>query len=173
MSSLISSISKADIQEVIFRSKSSHLENLYLHGLSDQEVERDLQSLIFPSCNWIFLAHKYGIRALMKKNHSDTKLSSSNYVRSESETFFSTNEDMIVSGIDGVEEGINSLILGIKGQIDMIGNVKIFSLLNSEVKFKSSDLFSMPIEFKTGKWRPSVVINHRAQVYSFINIFTI
>ena len=57
--------------------------------------------------------------------------------------------------VESLEETIWCPVLGIKGQVDLILN-GLDERINKNVH--------LPIELKTGKWRPNGLIGHRAQV---------
>lgn len=114
----------------------------------------------------------------------------------------STPFDYYLHSIDSCEETVWATVLGMKGQIDMVGKVKLVSVAemtttNTAAMASSSILPTnnisyphsnrciassskmmmmrhqqlveevlLPIELKTGKWRPSTIISHRAQVYT-------
>lgn len=61
------------------------------------------------------------------------------------------------SGMDSWEEMVWCPALGIKGQVDMI--------------LKEEGGRALPVELKTGKWRPNGLIGHRAQVHSHCRLF--
>jgi hypothetical protein len=62
--------------------------------------------------------------------------------------------------LDSWEEMIWCPVLGIKGQIDLILKARALNLYFDD---SNKEVF-VPIELKTGKWRPNGLIAHRAQV---------
>jgi hypothetical protein len=66
------------------------------------------------------------------------------------------------SGIDSWEEMVWCPVLGIKGQVDLVlkATEHVASLTG---KGEGREVF-LPVELKTGKWRPNGLIGHRAQV---------
>ena len=61
-----------------------------------------------------------------------------------------------VEHVLGLEENIYCSALGMKGQMDMV--------LCGKYQGNSESTCHFPLELKTGKWRPSSSITHRAQV---------
>ena len=60
----------------------------------------------------------------------------------------------------GIEEYVWCAALGIKGQVDLVIRSKRGAMTCGEE-------VNLPIELKTGKWKPSIVTGHRAQVRGF------
>jgi hypothetical protein len=69
------------------------------------------------------------------------------------------------TGLDSWEEMVWCPALGIKGQVDLILRAKDYS------NEGANDVF-MPVELKTGKWRPNGLIGHRAQAMLYVMMLT-
>lgn len=69
----------------------------------------------------------------------------------------SSERGIVWTGMDSWEEMIWSPALGIKGQVDLV--------------LKAGDE-SLPVELKTGKWRPNGLIGHRAQAMLYVIMLT-
>jgi hypothetical protein len=91
-----------------------------------------------------------------------------------------------LSQVTGQEETIWSAALGMKGQIDMVGRARLFDAAASVYAVSGAvgasqglsslvqaQELALPIELKTGKWRASTVISHRAQVILYVLMMTV
>jgi hypothetical protein len=92
-----------------------------------------------------------------------------------------------LSQVTGKEETIWSAALGMKGQIDMVGRARLFDASAASVYAASAAVgasqglsslvqaqeLALPVELKTGKWRASTVISHRAQVILYVLMMTV
>lgn len=68
----------------------------------------------------------------------------------------SNNKSVKVTSVSSSEELSWSPALGLKGQLDMVFDCS---------KVGDPNCFgSLPLELKTGRWRPSMLLSHRAQV---------
>lgn len=165
----IQTIAAALNKEVLIRlansAKSRLLEDLYLVGATDESVATDLVAVVEPTLTWVYNMLSKGMQELMTENNYRGKetLSHAKY------------EDIYLTGLDSNEETLCSAVLGMKGQIDMVARVKLISIrdpsagLSAEVStvdrnFQRVAESSLPVEIKTGKWRASTAIGHRAQV---------
>ncbi len=141
---------------------AEHVEELFSIHMTDEEVMKDLHSLVSPTFYWIFLAYQKGIYTLSQAfpihPGSSSKIS-------YPQTFDSTLQE-----ICGIEESIHCPALGIKGQVDMIGKGKLMIHQPRHTQQFSSELAQLllPIELKTGKWRSSTSVAHRAQVILYL-----
>jgi hypothetical protein len=94
-----------------------------------------------------------------------------------------------LSQVTGQEETIWSAALGMKGQIDMVGRARLFDAAAAAASVYAvrgavgaaqgvssllqAQELALPIELKTGKWRASTVISHRAQVILYVLMMTV
>lgn len=183
-------ISQQEINSMMQSCKEQYLEELFLHGNTDEDVFMDLAGMIEPVTEWVYKAFYAGVKSLDDAN--DTKRTDSvgngngsagngggtsgypnQMYRSATVSGASltkTVDDYFVNALHSAEEVIHSPVLGIKGQIDMVARAKFKSAKTTPSSGGGAGLVDvwLPIEFKTGKWRPSTVIGHRAQVILYI-----
>eukprot|EP00981_Chlorochromonas_danica_P008994 scaffold2392_cov166-Ochromonas_danica.AAC.10 len=133
--------------------------------INDDVVRKSFQNMLLPVCQWMYIMTSKGWKAKVSGQVMDS------------------SGDSVLEDIFTIEESISSPLLGMKGQLDMIAGMKLIlpsshttsqyqvggNLLSSSDQQANSWEYSMlPIEFKTGKWRPSTVITHRAQVLLYL-----
>lgn len=132
--------------------------------INDDVVRKSFQNMLLPVCQWIYI------------------MTSRNWKAKVSGQIIDSSGDSALEDIFTIEESISSPLLGMKGQLDMIAGMKLIlpsshttskyqeggNLLSSSVQASSWEYNMLPIEFKTGKWRPSTVITHRAQVLLYL-----
>jgi hypothetical protein len=126
----------------------------------------DLVAIVEPTVTWVHSMYTKGVQALMAE---------SKYRGAKERN--GRREDVFLAGVQSNEESLSSAVLGIKGQIDLIARAKLVAVPEGAAQGSSSaamaDLLrqvaesSLPVEIKTGKWRASTAIGHRAQVPSF------
>jgi hypothetical protein len=139
---------------------------LYLTGCTDESIVTDLVAIVEPTVTWVHSMYTKGVQALMAE---------SNYRGAKDRN--GRREDVFLAGVESNEESLSSAVLGIKGQIDLIARAKLVAVPEGAAHGSSSaamaDLLrqvaesSLPVEIKTGKWRASTAIGHRAQVPLF------
>lgn len=151
-------LSQKKIDHFISYSIRNHVEELYSIQMNDSDVKKDLFSLIKPMVTWIFIAYRQGM------NNLTTQLGTESYAHNTVQA-----DDCYVKQLVGIEESIENPILGIKGQVDVIagGKLAIMNRDNIPPSPLSIDLM-LPIEFKSGRWKPSTATAHRAQVILYI-----
>ena len=163
-------LSKDVLSRLANRAKSGLLEDLYLVGATDESIAADLSAIVEPTLTWVYNMLNKGMQALMQEN---------NY-RGRERTKDGKYEDVYLSGVDNNEETLCSAVLGMKGQIDMVARAKLLLLPEASVSTSTSGQneevkrvlamvaeSALPVEIKTGKWRASTAIGHRAQVFLF------
>ena len=175
-------VSQGDLNAMMQRCKEQYLEELYLHGNTDEDVCMDLAGMIEPVTEWVYKAYYAGIHALDDANDAKRTTSvggsSSGMTNNQYQMYRSATvsgppvkavDDYFVNALHSAEEVIHSPVLGIKGQIDMVARAKFKSCARPASSTTNGlvDVW-LPIEFKTGKWRPSTVTGHRAQVILYI-----
>jgi hypothetical protein len=166
-------LSPVEIDFVMNQAIKENLEDLYSIHVQDHEIKQELMNLLKSSVQWILLASKQGILSLSKHfpvHQSFNQSSIQTAQLNEQQQKYDSRLEKVVS----IEESIQSPMLGIKGQIDLIGKGKLFQLngLNTDMTNEDGN-YLLPIEFKTGKWRPGTAIAHRAQVILYILLMNI
>jgi hypothetical protein len=169
---IFSSISSSnDISIFMNNAIAENVEDLYSIGLTDNEIKEDLQKLIFPTIKWIWIASCYGSLTLSKDFNVHA-----NYHDLDTNPLINRSYDNKLESIVSIEESIHSPMLGIKGQVDLIGKGRLFQLPSEKKNQVQENVLSemlLPIELKTGKWRPSSSVAHRAQVILYILLLNI
>jgi hypothetical protein len=158
------------VESLIQLCVQEHLDELFNLTIKDEEIQRDLRSIIPPLIKWIITAVKLGTNQLVKQFSIDGEGGGGNPML---QSLFSTNQDCKFQEVIGIEETIHSPMLGIKGQVDMIMGGKLFiqqQKVPNNVSSSSSVMQDLivPIELKTGMWKASSAIAHRAQVILYI-----
>lgn len=156
-----------DVHFMMRRAITEHVQELYSIHMKDEEVIKDLQALISPTLHWICVAHQQGIYSLAKAFPLPSGYSAS--------TFNQSVYDSTLQQICDIEESIDCPALGIKGQVDMIGRGKAtlyqapqsFYNKNQGMSAEVAQLL-LPIELKTGIWRDTTSMAHRAQVILYL-----
>jgi DNA replication ATP-dependent helicase Dna2 len=152
----------SEMNKLIEETISLHVEELFCIQMTDSDVKSDLLKVIIPTLNWITIATKQGTLQLLKQ-HMIVPGMVPNDVFQHSSSY----------SIESVriEETIHSPLLGIKGQIDLIAGGKLLPVapLANLPAFYSS----IPIEFKTGRWKASTASQHRAQVILYLLLMTL
>jgi len=156
-----------------------HIEELFNLTITDHEIERDLRSIITPLIQWILTAIKFGTQGLLQRFaiHADGT-GGQQSLQPKANPLNGNASSSRFEEVVGIEESIHSPMLGIKGQVDMIMGGKLCPTLmmnsfspvspSSDNKHQLIDSVVLPIELKTGMWRPSTAIAHRAQVILYI-----
>ena len=149
------------LSDIISTAKAGLLEDLYLVGCSDETVAADLAAILEPTLMWVYAMYTQGVQAMMRESKAGPPSSSSSST---------TGDDVYLTGVVSSEESLCSAVLGMKGQIDLVARARLVPLSeppvppgHTAVLQLLSEVF-MPVEIKTGKWRPSTAIGHRAQV---------
>ena len=140
------------IEEIIDQVKSKHLESMLIVNLSDQEVHGILTSIVPKVTRWIFdftadylkACGSHKIRGMVKQVV---------YNKTDLHTGYNIDE------LSGIEENVWCPVLGVKGQVDLVVHAR---------KAHEHSVENMPVEVKTGKWRPATAISHRAQTILYI-----
>lgn len=152
------------VQELIEESVRENMEELYAIKISDEEIKRDLQSLLQPIVKWIVVAVREGFLALAQQQSVDVHATQSSLARVSS---------CWMQGLSGIEETIQSSLLGIKGQVDMIAGGKLLHIPPGTGVDSSIADSLVPLEVKTGRWKVSTAIAHRAQIILYILLLNI
>jgi hypothetical protein len=157
-----------EIQSIIQKAKSSHLLELYSLGLTDVIVNAEINSILDPSFFWIYKAYFSGVNSLINTNLF-TDMSTHLKKQTATKNIDGTTVDYFVDKVEGLELVNWCPILGLKGQLDLLMKAKLtFVKDNSNIDENFVKEILLPIEFKTGKWKASTVIGHRAQVMLYI-----
>ncbi len=157
----------AEIDSLANEAIAEYIEELYAIYISDHDVKRDLYSLISSTFKWVLLATRSSTISLAK-----TLSIHANHHHLDFNPVIDKTLDTKLDKVLAVEDTIHSPILGIKGQVDLISNGKLMQLSNQDKIVVGSDV-AVPIEFKTGKWRASTSVGHRAQVILYIMLMNL
>ena len=145
-------LSRIKIQEIIEEVKSRHLESMLVVNIGDQEIINILNGLVPKVARWI---HDFTSDCL--KTCGDKKISG--MVRQVVYHKANLQTDYDIDELSGIEENLWCPIMGVKGQVDLVVSAR---------SSNDDSTQNMPIEIKTGKWRPSTSISHRAQTILYI-----
>jgi hypothetical protein len=135
------------LNSLIDQALSKHAEELYAVGINDDAVRHELRSVVNPLKHWMNEFCSAGISLLTDKQENILQRS------------------LVLQSVNSLEETIWSPALGIKGQLD--ATITCVDTYKSEGYHHSSfnQLADLPLEIKTGKWRPISSLTHRAQVW--------
>lgn len=150
-------ISESVLMQLIDQSIAVHVVELFIHEKSDKVVRKDLQGVIMNVLHWIFTARNAGLQTLVNVD---------GFSRSQSSSQETTNR-LNINVLAGVEETLNCSILGLRGQLDSIARCQMRYVSRRTADVEIEEIL-LPIEYKTGKWRQSTVIMHRAQVILYV-----
>lgn len=155
------------VRVVLDSCKAGLMEELHAAGCTDEGVARDLLSLRDPLIRWAHGMVQRGLRhtltmsmamssvsAGVSKGADDAARSTAGIILQSSTTALGPDDDYHLQAIDSCEETVCSRMLGLKGQVDMVAYARRMMHQQS----------LLPIELKTGRWKPSTVFGHRAQV---------
>lgn len=109
---------------------SAHIASLFAASISESVALRELDGIVGPTIAWCY-------SAFAKQ-------------RTRGAVMGAEGDPPPMRQVIGVEEMLWCPVLGMKGQIDVIGKV--------------GDAVLMPVELKTGKLSSSALLSHRAQV---------
>ena len=142
------------IKEKIVKIINNHTEELYCAHVTDRDLREKLFGVVGPTLSFI--------QCFMMKHKTVTERERE---RENISTIASTTVPIPISveltQVIGSEETVWSPALGIKGQLDVTTMVQVNDN-SSPMKLSCK----CPIEIKTGEWKPSVAVSHRAQVLS-------
>lgn len=144
------------LAQLVQEATSKHLLELYAICVDDRLISADLLALVPWVVQWVVqLSHT----TLLTLHRSQPHQRGSSPPPS----------DYQFLDIHSVEEAIHMPILGIKGQLDMIAHCRATSSpQHSASSSSSAPPMLVPIELKTGQWRTSTVMSHRAQVLIYM-----
>ena len=148
--------STQQIDELIMQIKSRYLESMIIAQLDDEDVCAQLISIIPKVVRWI---HEMTPDCLRQLGHK--KIIGS--VRTVPVTKNDLKTVHTIDELSGIEENVWSPVIGIKGQIDLVVGARNLSIEGSDQVTNY-----LPVEIKTGKWRPSTVVGHRAQTIIYV-----
>lgn len=155
---VVKQLPRSEMDSIMKHAIEEYVEDLYCIHKSDEDILQDLFAAISPTMSWISIAAKEGLLALTTKHTAHPNITTELYQQVH---------DYKVTEVMGIEESIYSPVLGIKGTIDMIAGGSIASIMNHKTSSQAS-MTTLPIEFKTGRWKPSTATAHRAQVILYI-----
>lgn len=164
---VVSQLPQQEMDMMIEKCVQPFIEELYCMQANDDFIRKELYNMIAPVVEWMTLATLHSTMQLVQQNAAHESMqypptSSSSNTSTNSSTWKKKISDLKMRDIVGIEESIVSPVVGIKGQLDMI------SAGSTYPNPQGTGLVMLPIEFKTGKWRPSTSIAHRAQVILYI-----
>lgn len=148
------------VKNLVSTSKKEYLQQLFAEEITDEKIELELRNLINPLCDWLILMSAIGI---------DSCESSTSNSYTTQATSSSAKEKYKLISVESTEETSSSVILGIRGQLDLVARAQLRVVKTSSQEMRSFESLQellLPVELKTGKWKPSTVISHRAQVYN-------
>ena len=154
-------LSDESVRAVLDSCKAGLMEELHAAGCTDEGVAKDLLSLRDPLIHWAHGMVRQGLRHTLltsagggvSKDADAVRSSSAGIIMQSSSAALGPSDDYHLLAIDSCEETVCSRMLGLKGQVDMVAFARM-------VQQQSL----LPIELKTGRWKPSTVFGHRAQV---------
>ena len=179
--SAINFIKESDIFRISDKAIRDNLESLATCEVDEAHVRSELTALVPMIAKWIDVITTTGI--LIK--HEMISIQSSDQCNIGC-IFF------VLDSMYDVEETVWSPVSGVKGQIDMVVkgriefriypnnmishiNALVESPLNISPALRSSLLYSetlyltvVPLELKTGKWKPQSLLGHRAQTMLYL-----
>jgi hypothetical protein len=162
LSALRAALNLNEIGQLIDRSKVGLLEDLYLVNITDEAVVAELRAIVEPTLTWVHSMYSKGLQALMQEGNQRGPPKAA-----------ASKDDIFLSSVESSEESIFSAVLGMKGQIDLVAKARVIQLPEgvataglSAAQLKEVAESALPVEIKTGKWRASTAIGHRAQVES-------
>jgi hypothetical protein len=151
------SLTSQIVDNMITDTIGCHADVLSSCNISDASAKLELHSIVSSVLQWInFMTDSKRISAPQPPL-------SGTYFNGQSNN--ATLSPMRWVDVVGQEELIWCPSLGLKGQMDLLLDSEIS--LSSASDETSSVRISLPVELKTGKWRPTGLIGHRAQVIYF------
>jgi len=142
-------VTPKEVQEICNACIKNHIESLFCSDISDVKAMEELKAISKPTTEWIHHAFWHNTTA----TNIQPGVVNPSYNLTE----------MLAS-----EESIWCPALGMKGCVDVMMNAKLQSISASQsTQFVGSN-FLVPLELKTGQWRPATLITHRAQVMLYI-----
>eukprot|EP01038_Epipyxis_sp_PR26KG_P009048 gene9048-12201_t len=150
-------INNKEIYSLIQSCKETLLSDLYVCGITDQMVLKDLLCITDPLISWTCKSYQFGIHSF---EHSTNSMQIQN------------NSITTLERVAGIEETFICPEIGLKGQLDIVAKstihyVDLKTIGNNNSSSLTQEIL-LPIELKTGKWKQSTVITHRAQVLLYI-----
>jgi hypothetical protein len=149
-------LSEEVVRAVLDSCKAGLIEELHAAGCTDEGVAKDLLSLRDPLIHWVHGMVQRGLRhTLTVVSAGVPKDAARDMVLQSSLAALGLppDDDYHLLAIDSCEETVCSRMLGLKGQVDMVAYTR-----------RAHQQSLLPIELKTGRWKPSTVFGHRAQV---------
>lgn len=146
-------LGRGQIEALMAQCISEHVLDLYCIHITDQEIYKDLGSILMPTIQWVLSLTQLSVHAAYSQQPNCFP------------DCLKHAENCQMVEVHTIEEAISSQILGVKGQLDMIAGAKLVA----GPKLSPGEMpLMLPIEIKTGKWRPSTVMAHRAQVILYV-----
>lgn len=169
LSAVRAAVTPAEFHQLVVSAKTGLLEDLYLVGLTDEVVAAELRAMVEPTLTWTHSMYAKGLQALMQESGQERG--------QQKQQQLGAHEDVFLTGVENSEESVCSAMLGMKGQIDLVARARIVELAQpvgagagagfvgvSAAQLQQVAESALPVEIKTGKWRASTAIGHRAQV---------
>lgn len=140
-------LNEREIHDIITRCIDAYHSELDAVNCSDDQARDELMTISPTVIEWILTSYQSSLFSYDEIRQYPKKPGKSISLRS----------------IESVEDNIWCPALGMKGQIDIVAKCMIRSkeVLGNKVFSRQCII---PLEIKTGKWRPSTVVSHRAQV---------
>jgi len=146
-----------DLPGLIAETVSDHAEALCSVGISDAMAHQELSSAVPRVLQWVHQCRWSKCPGKENVKNSVTTLPSGGMDGKGMGTWWHEVID--------VEDTVCSLALGIKGQVDMTVKGVICS---GTATVAHSPTAAIPVELKTGRWRPDGLIAHRAQTILYM-----
>lgn len=144
-------VTPKEIQEISNNCIKNHIEELFCCDITDSQASEELKAVSSPIIEWVH-----------KSFRNNTSGTSGNSESSASHSAVYNLTEMLAS-----EESLWCPALGIKGCVDVMMNAKLQALPGSQSSYVGKN-YLIPLELKTGLWRPGNLISHRAQVMLYI-----
>lgn len=148
-------LSEEVVRAVLDSCKAGLIEELYAAGCTDEGIAKDLLSLRDPLIHWVHGMVQRGLRHTLTVGSAGVPKDAARdmVLQSSLAALGLPPDDYHLLAIDSCEETVCSRMLGLKGQVDMVAYAR-----------RAHQQSLLPIELKTGRWKPSTVFGHRAQV---------
>lgn len=179
------------LQHLVLLSITENVEELYAVQKKDDDVKKDLFGLVAQVVKTMVLVFREGVSEMANRlNHSsNNKAGAPPIPRFKAATPNVAEADYQLQSIQGIEESIQSPILGIKGQVDLIAGSRLMSVQTTLSQYGFANSLSrqthtssakpnlasyshvqymLPLEVKTGRWKQSTIVSHRAQVILYL-----
>ena len=146
-------VTPKEVHEISTSCIKNHIEELFCCDIADIRAMEELKAVAKPTMEWVHNSFCQNTSAAKSDNPQPVGVSNPVYILNE----------MLAS-----EESIWCPALGMKGCVDVMMNAKLQTISGSQSSPNVGRNFLIPLELKTGQWRPGNLITHRAQVMLYI-----